>query len=59
MQLRRIQDRCLMVEPLEYEEVRGVRLYEHFVDRRRWVEFMRRGHQAARRDLQALADAMR
>lgn len=54
MQLRRIQDRCLMVEPLEYEEVRGVRLYEHFVDRRRWVEFMRRGHQSARQGLQAL-----
>jgi NTE family protein len=54
MQLRRIQDRCLMVHPLRYEEVRGVRLYEQFVDRGPWLDFMRRGHLAARRELEAL-----
>jgi len=55
MQLRRIEDRCLMINPLAYEEFRGVRLYEHFVDRSQWLDFIRRGHLAARRGLEALA----
>ena len=57
MQLRRIQDRCLMVHPLPYEEIKGIRLYEQFIDRRPWLDFIRRGHQAARRDLEALQPA--
>jgi NTE family protein len=55
MQLRRIQDRCLMLHPLPYEEIRGIRLYEQFIDRRPWLDFIRRGHAAARRELEALA----
>jgi len=55
MQLRRIEDRCLMIHPLPYEEIRGIRLYEQFIDRRPWLDFMRRGHGAARRELEALA----
>jgi NTE family protein len=54
MQLRRIQDRCLMVHPLHYHEYRGVKLYEHFVDRSQWADFMRRGHLEARRALEGL-----
>jgi NTE family protein len=54
MQLRRIQDRCLMIHPLPYEEIRGIRLYEQFIDRRSWLDFIRRGHLAARRELEAL-----
>jgi NTE family protein len=54
MQLRRIEDRCLMIHPLPYEEIRGIRLYEQFIDRRPWLDFMRRGHGVARRELEAL-----
>ncbi len=54
MQLRRIQDRCLMIHPLPYDEIRGIRLYEQFIDRRSWLDFVRRGHEAARRELEAL-----
>ncbi|MDH4281780.1 MAG: patatin-like phospholipase family protein [Myxococcales bacterium] len=55
MQLRRIEDRCLMIHPLPYEEIRGIRLYEQFLDRTQWLGFIRRGHEAARRQLEALA----
>ena len=55
MQLRRIEDRCLLVEPLAYEEFRGVRLYEQFINRDQWLDFIRRGHLAARAGLQALS----
>jgi NTE family protein len=51
MQLRRVRDRCLLIEPLEYRDVKGVKLYEHFVDRRRWHEFMLRGYAATREAL--------
>lgn len=54
MQLRRIEERCLMLDPLPYETFRGVRLYEQFIDRSLWLDFIRRGHQAARRGLEAL-----
>ena len=54
MQLRRIEDRCLMIHPLPYEEIRGIRLYEQFLDRRPWPDFIRRGHAAARHALQAM-----
>ena len=54
MQLRRIQGRCLMIHPLPYDEIRGIRLYEQFIDRRPWLDFIRRGHEAARRELEAL-----
>lgn len=55
MQLRRIEDRCLMMHPLPYEEIRGIRLYEQFLDRTQWLGFIRRGHEAARLELEALA----
>lgn len=54
MQLRRIEDRCLMIHPLPYEEIRGIRLYEQFLDRRPWPDFIRRGHAATRRALREL-----
>jgi len=57
MQLRRIEDRCLMLHPLPYEEIRGIRLYEQFIDRRPWLDFIRRGHEAARRELVAFQTA--
>jgi NTE family protein len=55
MQLKRIQDRCLMVHPLSYRDFKGIKLYEQFIDRSRWREFITRGHEAARRGLEQLA----
>lgn len=57
MQLRRIEDRCLLIHPLPYEEIRGIRLYEQFIDRRSWLDFIRRGHEVARRELGAFGAA--
>jgi NTE family protein len=54
MQLRRIEDRCLMIHPLPYEEICGIRLYEQFLDRTLWPGFIRRGHEAARRALREM-----
>ncbi len=56
MQLRRIADRCVMCHPLRYDEFKGVKLYEHFLDRRSWPDFMRRGHEEGRRQLVALGE---
>jgi hypothetical protein len=53
-QLRRIQDRCILCHPLPYEEIKGIKLYEQFLDRRRWPEFAARGYQDARRRLSEL-----
>jgi len=54
MQLRRIEDRCLMIHPLPYEEICGIHLYEQFLDRRLWLDFIRRGHTAGRQALETL-----
>jgi hypothetical protein len=46
-----------MIHPLPYEQIRGIRLYEQFIDRRSWLDFMRRGHEAARRELETFGAA--
>jgi NTE family protein len=51
LQLRLIQDRCLLLHPISYEEVKGVRFYEQFLDRSRWPEFIVRSYYHARRNL--------
>ena len=51
MQLRLIQDRCLLLHPVPYTEVKGVKFYEQFIDRSRWPEFIVRGYYNARRNL--------
>ena len=53
-QLRRIEDRCLLLHPLSYREVDGLRLYELMLDRTRWPEFITAGHRHARAALEAL-----
>lgn len=58
MQLRLIQDRCLMLHPVPYQEIKGVKFYEQFIDRTRWPEFIVRGYYHARRSL-ALLDRAR
>lgn len=52
MQYRLIQDRCLLLQPVPYHEVEGVKLYEQFLDRRRWPEFITSGYEHARRALE-------
>lgn len=54
LQFRQIEDRCLLLQPVPYQEVKGVRFYEHFLDRRRWPEFIVRGYYHARRALENL-----
>ncbi len=41
-------DRLVLLHPVPYEEVRGARFYETFIDRSRWAHFMRLGRTAAR-----------
>lgn len=54
MQLRLIEDRCLLLHPVDYTEIKGVKFYELFVDRSRWPEFVLRGYHHARRSLTLL-----
>jgi NTE family protein len=54
MQLRLIQDRCLLMHPVPYQEIKGVKFYEQFIDRSRWPEFIVRGYYHARRVLSLL-----
>lgn len=54
MQLRLIEDRCLLLHPVPYTEIKGVKFYEQFVDRSRWPEFLLRGYHHARRNLALL-----
>jgi len=44
--VRRLGDRVTLIEPLEPGETRGAAFYDLFLDRRRWPELMRRGHEA-------------
>ncbi len=55
MNLRLIEDRCLMLHPVAYQDIKGVKFYEQFADRSRWPEFVIRGYYNARRNL-ALMD---
>jgi NTE family protein len=50
--LRRLGDRVTLIEPVAPRETRGAAFYDLFLDRRRWPELMRRGHEAT---LEALA----
>ena len=45
--LRRLGDGVTLIEPLAPGETRGSAFYDLFLDRRRWPELMRRGHDAA------------
>ena len=52
---RLLGDRLTLIHPVPYDEVRGTRFYESFVDRSRWPEFMRMGYRAAHDALRRLA----
>ncbi|HKP91495.1 MAG TPA: patatin-like phospholipase family protein [Thermoleophilaceae bacterium] len=45
--LRRLGEAVTLIEPVEPGETRGAAFYDLFLDRRRWPELMRRGHEAA------------
>lgn len=59
MQLRRIAGRSVMCHPLPYDEIKGSKLYEQFLDRSSWPSFIRRGHEEGRRALRELAKVAR
>lgn len=44
-----------MIEPVEYEKVRGVGFYRQFLNTRDWADFMRAGRVHTRRALHSLA----
>jgi NTE family protein len=50
-QARLAAGRLLLLHPVPYEEVRGARFYETYVDRSRWPDFIRMGHREARQEL--------
>jgi NTE family protein len=52
--VRQLGSRLTLIHPVPYQEVRGARFYETFLDRSRWPEFMRMGHRAARAALERL-----
>lgn len=52
--VRQLGPRLTLLHPVPYEEVRGARFYETFLDRRRWPEFMRMGYRATRAALEQL-----
>lgn len=54
MNLRQIEDRCLMLHPVPYHDIKGIKFYEQFIDRSRWPEFVIRGYHHARRNLALL-----
>lgn len=56
-QMRLLGSRLVLMHPVPYEQVRGARFYESFLDRKLWPEFMRLGYRSARETLQRLAVA--
>ena len=54
-QARLAGNRLTLLHPVPYEEVRGGRFYETFVDRRRWPGFMNAGREAGRDHLERLS----
>ncbi len=55
--MRLLGDRLRLIHPVPYDEVRGAKFYESFIDRSRWPDFMRMGHRAARDALRRLEAA--
>ncbi len=49
---RALGDALVLLEPVPYDQVRGARFYETFLDRSEWPGFMRMGHAAARAALE-------
>jgi hypothetical protein len=43
---RRLGGKLTLIEPVDQSEVRGVAVYDLFLDRRRWPDLMRRGYEA-------------
>lgn len=52
--VRQLGSRLTLLHPVPYEDVRGARFYESFLDRSRWPDFMRMGYQATRTALEEL-----
>jgi len=48
--------RLVLLEPVPYDEVRGAKFYETFLDRSAWPRFMRLGYESTRAALERMAD---
>lgn len=46
--VRQLGPRLTLLHPVPYEEVRGAKFYESFLDRSRWLSFMQRGYEVTR-----------
>jgi NTE family protein len=44
---RRLGDKLILIEPADPEDLHGFAFYDVFLDRRRWPDLIRRGHDAA------------
>jgi NTE family protein len=47
-QMRLLGDRLLLLHPVPFTEVAGMRFYQSFLDRSRWADYARMGHACAR-----------
>jgi hypothetical protein len=54
MALSSIEDRCLLLQPVPYNEIKQGNLYEQLADRGRWPEFVVRGYYNGRRNIALL-----
>jgi predicted acylesterase/phospholipase RssA len=57
MQYRLVEDRCLLLQPVPHRSVEGVKLYEQFLDHRKWPEFMTVGYESARAGFETLGSS--
>lgn len=53
--VRELGPRLKLLHPVPYEEVRGTKFYESFLDRRSWPHFMRLGYECGRAALESYA----
>jgi NTE family protein len=53
----RLGDKLILVDPVDYDLLRGVSFYDLFIDRSRWPHIMRQGYDAMRSALDRFRDA--
>jgi NTE family protein len=52
-EVRLLGKRLLLLHPVPYKEIAGAKFYETFLDRSRWLDFARMGHESARTGLES------
>ena len=53
--MRQLGSRLVLLEPVPYDEARGAKFYETFLDRSAWPRFMRLGYETKRAALERIA----